>query len=123
MTSPVDESVRGVVRRFDAIAESLEKRIPVPGSSNTGNIIQFHGSAPGWMMAAAGVALVSSAAAVCSIVLFIATLGRISDLQARIDADSIKLEAYKISNEERARTDRLLYNKTVERINELSARQ
>ncbi len=113
--SPAEQAVRDVAKRVDAVADGLEARFGVGGNSTSA--VHFHGSAPAWTVANVGLTILAVAMGAIVIALYLTTSDRISDLRARIDGDSVKLEMYKTSNDERARTDRILYGTIVEKLN------
>jgi hypothetical protein len=119
--TPADKAVQDIAKRVDAVADGLEARFGVGGNSSS--TVHIHGNAPAWTAANVALTVVALAVGAIVIALYTTTSDRISDLQARIDADSIKLEMYKTSNDERARTDRILYGKLAERTTQLEQQQ
>lgn len=93
------------------VAEIRDKVMQPDRPANTGNIVQFHGSAPGWTMANALIAMACLGMMGVMAAMLWGMNQRISDMQDRLNADAIELNDYKIANEARARTDRLLLNK------------
>lgn len=100
---------------LDSIREEMRRDIQEikdsTRSNHASNVIQFHGSAPGWTMAGVLTAVLCLGMLGIAAVMIWGMNERISDMQDRSNADAVELNDYKIANEARARTDRLLLNK------------